>query len=68
MLALREYQSLVCGGCGGFLPETTSPDAGYKAELPHRCHRCSAIKSKQREYSDQKNSDALVLWPVTKTS
>lgn len=45
MLAFLLVQQLTCSGCGGHLPDTTAPDAdgAYVAELPVRCHRCTAI-------------------------
>jgi hypothetical protein len=41
MLALAEHDSDVCGGCGGYLSETTDPDAVYVIDPPVRCHRCT---------------------------
>lgn len=59
-----EYEGQKCPGCGGFLPETTDPDQRYVAGLPHRCYRCDAVQKKQGEYRDQKNVEALQVWPV----
>jgi hypothetical protein len=53
-----------CHGCGGYLPETTAPDASYVASPPGHCYRCKAIKAKQKEYASQPNSESYVLWPV----
>lgn len=69
MLALLDYEDQVCPGCGGWLPETTDPEAEgqYVADPPSRCHRCHAIQGRQEEYrSDETVSrpGALPIWPV----
>lgn len=45
MLALAEYRSELCDGCGGHLAETTRPenDGQYDADGPYLCYRCEAI-------------------------
>lgn len=64
VLALGDYEHSLCGGCGGYLPETTQPGAAYEATLPHKCFRCAAVHSKQKEY--EKNADVrdMAIWPV----
>lgn len=66
MLAWLDYESSLCGGCGGYLPETTDPGVTYVASAPGRCRRCDVTHTKQSEYQDQKNPQALRIWPVTK--
>ncbi|WP_093573037.1 hypothetical protein [Amycolatopsis rubida] len=66
VLAYLDYERLVCRGCGGYLPETTSPDneGSYHAEPPHRCHRCTAIEKQRKDYEDAPQPSALVVWPA----
>jgi hypothetical protein len=66
VLAWIDYERSLCSGCGGYLPETTDPEneSRYKAGLPHRCHRCDAVQSRQADYRDAKNPSALRIWPV----
>ncbi|HEY9414796.1 MAG TPA: hypothetical protein VIQ30_08575 [Pseudonocardia sp.] len=61
MLALDLHEALTCSGCGGYLPHTTAPEAddAYKAELPIRCHRCTAIAIGADAYSDTPHAHAL---------
>lgn len=65
MVALATYRADQCPGCSGQLTETTAADAEhrYVADLPHRCHRCTAIAIKQGEYKDAPHPHAL-LYPV----
>lgn len=65
MLALALYESDRCGGCGGLLLETTDPGAEdmYRAELPVRCHRCTAIAEAVDRYRDTTHPHAL-MFPV----
>jgi hypothetical protein len=39
------YRSLVHEPCGGYLPDTTGPDAAdrYVVDLPTRCEKCTAV-------------------------
>lgn len=64
VLALLDYEASTCVGCGGYLPETTDEDAKFDASPPVRCHRCTALQVKQKEYADQRTPGALVMWPV----
>jgi hypothetical protein len=68
VLAWLDYESSLCGGCGGYLPETTDPDASFLAEPPYRCKRCDVVETMQQEYEDQKNPRALRVWPAVKTN
>src|SRR5690606_3854254 len=45
VLALAEYERSVCGGCGGWLPETTDPknEGRYVSKGAIRCHRCDVL-------------------------
>jgi len=61
MLALGLFRQMTCDGCGGHLPDTTAPDAdgAYVAELPIRCHRCTAIAQRAEEYRDAPHAHVL---------
>lgn len=63
MLALQAYEDARCGGCGGFLPDTTdqSADEGYRVPDPTRCHRCTAISQKAESYRDARQPQALLF-------
>jgi hypothetical protein len=51
MLALAHHRKLTCGGCGGWLPETTETDADeYHSPPPMRCGACTAISRAQDTY------------------
>lgn len=68
MLALAEYRSMVHDACGGYLPDTTAPDAdeGYRADEPLRCHLCTARAQAAAAYlagPHNPHPEAL-LWPV----
>lgn len=69
VMALEMYEALACGGCGGYLPETTAKDAddGYAADLPVRCHRCTAIGVQADGYRDAQQPHAL-RFPVHRKS
>lgn len=69
ILAYLDYESQVCTGCGGYLPETTAKEneGRYHAGIPGRCHRCDALQAQQDSYGKDetvKRPGALVLWPV----
>jgi hypothetical protein len=68
VLALLDYESQLCSGCGGFLPDTTDADGRWTAGLPHRCLRCDAVQTKQHDYEKTTNPSALVVWPVERTN
>jgi hypothetical protein len=62
MIALQAYDDQTCKGCGGYLPETTAPEAdeGYRVDNPTRCHRCTAIGQKADSYHKAKQPHALL--------
>jgi hypothetical protein len=66
VLGYLGYESLVCRGCGGYLPETTDYDNSgrYISEPPNQCYRCTSVHRMQDDYKDHKHSKALVSWPV----
>jgi hypothetical protein len=71
VLALLEYESQQCSGCGGWMPETTDPDARFEASPPYRCYRCDAVYRlrNSKEYSPERVKgpiEALQIWPVKK--
>ena len=62
MFAWLDFEAQSCPGCGGYLQDTTSTD--YVATPPHRCKKCDAVKTRQKEYQESRNPDALVVWPA----
>jgi len=67
MIAFVDYQGSI-HECGHPLDETTSIEADrdningeyyYEAGLPIRCHACTAIARKQKEYPEH---DSARLW------
>lgn len=67
MLALAEWHAGRCRRCGGDLAETTHPDhdgvagnAGYRPQLPVRCHRCTALAKAEHDYRDAPQPQALI--------
>lgn len=68
MLALGLYRQQQCPGCGGYLPDTTAPEAegAYKAEPPVRCQACTTryeASSAHIKAPHAPHPEAL-LWPV----
>lgn len=64
-LALEQYEASLCSGCGEPLEETTKPehDGAYRAELPIRCHRCTAAGVATEAYEENPQPQAL-MFPV----
>jgi hypothetical protein len=63
MLALALYRQQTCGGCGGWLPETTNHDAeAYRVALPLRCGRCTAIGISQDAYTPNSYQVHATRW------
>lgn len=58
-LALAEYRALTCGGCGGWLPDTTEHMAShYNADPePYACGSCLALGIAQRAYAEHYPND-----------
>lgn len=54
-VALTIYEAGICPGCGQPLRESTDPDLEerWTTDLPHRCHACTAIARRAKEYDDQ---------------
>jgi hypothetical protein len=61
MLALGVYRARL-GPCGHYLPETTGPDAEdrYTADVPMRCHACTAVAQRAHLYRDDPHPQALL--------
>lgn len=59
--ALTAYEDGLCGNCGQ--PRTESMDPAheyrYRADVPMRCHACTAISARVEEYADAKHARAL---------
>ena len=62
-LSLMEYENSLCPGCKHPLEETTKPENEYRyrAEIPMRCHRCTAIAMAGDTYQDAPHASALLL-------
>lgn len=72
--AFAVYEATIHPECGHPLEESTSiagdrdnvdGDYFYEAELPIRCHACTARNKKQAEYGGE-NYDSARLWVVNK--
>jgi len=63
--ALQDYEATLCKGCGHPLEETTKPehDGAYRADLPIRCHRCTAAGAAQEAYGENPQPEAL-MFPI----
>lgn len=68
MIALAAWRDLRCSGCGGDLTETTSEEndgtaghGAYIAELPIRCHRCTALAKSEERYREAKAEQPQAL-------
>lgn len=57
---------MLCGGCGDSLAETTDPanSQAYVAEVPVRCHKCTARYEQAAHYADQPRDPRALLFPV----
>lgn len=53
-VALTLYESGICPGCGQSLRESTDAELEeqWVTDLPHRCHACTAIARRAKEYDD----------------
>lgn len=65
MLALAEYDTDVCPGCGGLLSETTHQDAdgAYTTDPPVRCHRCTVLAIARKDIRDH-HAQPEALFPI----
>lgn len=67
MLALAECEGLACGGCGGWLPETTAiENDGRYATGPTRCHSCTSQAIAQEQHAADTKHPHAVRWAVPK--
>lgn len=66
--ALAWYEAQLCGGCGGFLPETTRParEVQYAATLVAECGKCVARQIRAEAESEKPHSYAF-LYSTTVT-
>jgi hypothetical protein len=60
-MALLDYEASLCSGCGHPLEETTDPDKEfkYRAQMPVRCHRCTASAQAMDSFQDMPHPEAL---------
>jgi len=60
------YEDTLCQGCGDNLAETTDPanSAAYVAEVPVRCHKCTARYEQAAQYADQPRDPRALMFPV----
>lgn len=64
MLAHSRMLANVCS-CGGWLPETTSPEAdelGYEIDPPTRCAKCTALAIRQEQHSKDHSHLHALRW------
>lgn len=63
MLALGQWRSVRCPGCGGHLPDTTEAEAedGYVTDLPQQCHRCVALSIAHGAYAEEPHPNSLLF-------
>lgn len=66
-LALQDYDADTCSGCGHQLSETTAKGNAYqyRADLPIRCHACSAAIAKASSMPDYTPQPGALRFPVT---
>lgn len=59
--ALVEYDRLLCPGCGNPLHESMDPDHQneWEAGLPMRCHACTVIEERAKQYGESFAPNAL---------
>jgi hypothetical protein len=64
MQALALIEAEECSGCGGWLPETTAPEAtGEYVARGTRCHRCTSIdEAIDRVHRDKEPHPRALLW------
>ena len=55
-LALTEYEANLCDGCGQPMHESMDPatEGQWVAPLPMRCHACTAIAHRAKDYPEDK--------------
>lgn len=59
--ALTFYESLLCSGCGQPLTQSMDPatEGKWTAPLPSRCHACTAIAHRAKDYEKADAPHAL---------
>lgn len=59
--ALTYYESQLCDGCGQPMWLSMDPDLEFRwhAELPARCHSCTAVEVRMKDYEKADNPRAL---------
>lgn len=64
-LGLTEYEDGLCSGCGQPMHETMDPDneRRWLADLPIRCHACTAREKRAKEY-DEATAPGALRYPV----
>lgn len=62
-LELAGYEASLCGGCQHPLDETTRPENeyAYRAGLPIRCHRCTAMAMASDKAQSLPHPSALMI-------
>lgn len=70
VLALADYRAQVHEACGTFLPDATrlEDDGAFRAELPVRCHVCTARAQAMTAHMKGNSSPhpEALLWPVVR--
>lgn len=61
--ALVAYEDSLCPSCGNPRHETMDPDheSDWTAPLPLRCHACTAIAHRAKEYAESDAPQALAF-------
>lgn len=59
--ALTFYESLLCAGCGHPITESMDPatEGRWVAPYPSRCHACTAIAHRAKDYEKADAAQAL---------
>lgn len=62
-IALANYEGDLCPGCRQPLAETAAAENefAYIAELPIRCHRCTAADKAMKPHEDKPSPSALLI-------
>lgn len=55
------YESLLCSGCGQMVTESMDPanEGRWSSPPPHRCHACTAIAHRAKDYEKADAPEAL---------
>lgn len=62
-MELQDYEAGLCPGCRYPMAETTAPENefAYQAELPLRCHRCTASERAMKAHEGKEAPSALYM-------